>query len=104
MSITSKCIKRSTQNWSTTTIILTANTKAKKKRSSRYKRQLDAVQEELVASNKKLTVTEVQLEESKRRIVVFEEQATTLKQEKLIERAIQNAMEANKKNINCVVM
>jgi len=46
---------------------------SEKKRSSRYKRKLDAVQEELIASNKKLTVTEVQLEESKRRIVVFEE-------------------------------
>jgi len=34
---------------------------SEKKRSSRYKRKLDALQEELVSVNKKLTVTKVQV-------------------------------------------
>jgi len=59
------------------------------KRCLKYKRRIEA--------NKKLTVVEIQLDESKRRIVGYQESEKALAQKSLIESAIQKAMEETKK-------
>ena len=74
------------------------------KRCLKYKRRIEAVQDGLVAANKKLTVVEIQLDELKRRIVGYEESEKALAQKSFIESAIQKAMEENNKKVNYVVM
>ena len=83
---------------------LTRKHESGKRRCLKHKRKIVALQDDLAVARKKHTVAEVKGEESKRRIVGYEESEKALAQKSFIESAIQKAMEENNKKVNCVVM
>ena len=83
---------------------LSCKYESEKRRCLKFKRKITALQEDLVVTRKELTVAEVKGQESKRRIVGYEESEKALAQKSFIESAIRQAMEENNKKENCVVM